>query len=55
MFNVSKAFENEFEIVWEKLIEAFMTYSCGSGSCLHRDEEGNYIAYANWPNKEPRE
>ncbi|MBM1107791.1 antibiotic biosynthesis monooxygenase [Aurantibacter crassamenti] len=51
-FNVINGFENDFEIVWEKLTEAFMNYSGGLGSRLHKDEEGNYMAYAQWPNKE---
>ncbi|MDC6404642.1 MULTISPECIES: antibiotic biosynthesis monooxygenase family protein [Maribacter] len=51
-FNVTEGFESDFEIAWKKLTEAFMTYSGGLGSRLHKDEVGNYMAYAQWPDKE---
>ncbi|MBQ4915849.1 antibiotic biosynthesis monooxygenase [Maribacter sp. MMG018] len=51
-FNVIEDHENDFEIAWEKLTKAFMTYSGGLGSRLHKDSEGNYIAYAQWPDRE---
>tara|TARA_R110000765_G_scaffold222003_1_gene326097 strand:- start:20786 stop:21091 length:306 start_codon:yes stop_codon:yes gene_type:complete len=51
-FNVIEGHENDFEIAWEKLTEAFMTYSGGLGSRLHKDKEGYYIAYAQWPDRE---
>jgi hypothetical protein len=51
-FNVIEGFESDFEIAWIKLTEAFMTYSGGLGSRLHKDMEGNYVAYAQWPDRE---
>lgn len=51
-FNVIEGHENDFEIAWKKLTKAFMAYSSGLGSRLHKDSEGNYIAYAHWPDRE---
>lgn len=51
-FHVGVGFEYDFEIAWANLTEAFMAYSGGLGSRLHKDKEGTYIAYAQWPNRE---
>ncbi len=46
--------EDEFTAAWREVTLAI--YRRGSqGSCLHRDEAGEYWAYASWPSDEKRQ
>lgn len=50
-FEVIQGQELAFEAEWERLTHAFMNYADGLGSRLHKDDRGNYIAYAQWPDE----
>jgi quinol monooxygenase YgiN len=44
--------ENQFREAWSQVTLAIRD-KCGSlGSRLHRSEDGTWVAYAQWPNKE---
>jgi quinol monooxygenase YgiN len=51
-FEVEKGLEKDFEEEWAELTHAFINYANGLGSRLHKDEQGNYVAYAQWPDQE---
>ena len=51
-FDVKKGREEEFKMVWKKLTKAYLEFAGSMGSRLHTDENGNFIAYALWPNQE---
>ena len=58
MFSVIYKFEvkpnrkDSFEKSWKDLTQLIYSYSGSLGSRLHKKDECNYIAYAQWPNKE---
>ena len=51
-FEVIEGQEEQFKTVWAKLTQAYLDYSKSLGSRLHSDGDGDFIAYAQWPNKE---
>ena len=51
-FNVHPGKEVEFEDAWEHLTKLILEYEGSLGSRLHRNENGEYIAYAQWPDRE---
>lgn len=44
--------EEKFLIAWKELTALIIKYEGGLGSRLHLEKPLNYIAYAQWPNKE---
>jgi len=58
MFSVIYKFEikpdrkESFEKSWKDLTLLIYDYAGSLGSRLHKKDECNYIAYAQWPNKE---
>ena len=58
MFSVIYKFEikpdrkDSFEKSWKDLTHLIYDYAGSLGSRLHKEDECNYIAYAQWPNKE---
>ena len=58
MFSVIYKFEiksdrkDSFEKSWKDLTLLIYEYAGSLGSRLHKKDECNYIAYAQWPNKE---
>ena len=50
-FKVKKDHENKFEKSWEAMTYEFRNVHGGLGSCLHKSENGEYVAYARWPNR----
>lgn len=44
--------ETEFEQAWAELTELYKQLRGGLGSRLHRTDEGLYVAYAQWPDRE---
>ena len=58
MFSVIYKFEikpdrkDSFEKSWKDLTHLIYDYAGSLGSRLHKKDECNYIAYAQWPNKE---
>ncbi|MGB0429966.1 MAG: antibiotic biosynthesis monooxygenase, partial [Bacteroidia bacterium] len=50
-FNVKSNKVNQFKRAWEALTELIYEFEGSYGSRLHIDENGDYIAYAQWPSK----
>lgn len=44
--------EADFEEAWEEMTHEFRDVHGGLGSCLHKTDEGEYLAYARWPDRE---
>lgn len=44
--------EAEFEQAWAELTELYKQLRGGLGSRLHRTDDGLYVAYAQWPDRE---
>lgn len=58
MFSVIYSFQvkedkiKQFEENWSKLTELIYQYEGSLGSRLHKSDKLNYLAYAQWPDKE---
>ena len=51
-FDVKPGFEQQFEKNWTDMTYEFREIHGGLGSCLHKTDEGKYVAYARWPDRE---
>lgn len=51
-FHVRPEMETEFQTGWRQVTEALREESGALGSRLHRDEHGQWIAYAQWPDEQ---
>lgn len=51
-FEVKKGFEDKFLKAWDETTEIIYRNFGSLGSRLHREEEGLYVAYAQWPSIE---
>ncbi len=51
-FEVKPGRKRSFEKSWKDLTHLIYEYAGSLGSRLHQKDEFNYIAYAQWPNKE---
>ena len=47
--------EQEYLYLWGQIAEYFMTHRSAIGSCLHKTDKGEYIAYSRWPDKQTRD
>ncbi|HJO95560.1 MAG TPA: hypothetical protein QF753_19345 [Victivallales bacterium] len=47
--------EEEYQILWEHIAKYFVSKRGAIGSCLHKTEEGYWLAYSRWPNREIRD
>lgn len=43
--------EQEFADAWARVTEAIRHERGGLGSCLHRAQDGTWVAYARWPDR----
>ena len=50
-FDVKAEKTKEFEVAWKGVTKLIYKYEGSLGSRLHLDENGKYIAYAQWPSK----
>jgi heme-degrading monooxygenase HmoA len=50
-FSVKQGQEETFIKAWSEMTMLIKTYEGGLGSRLHHKAEGEFIAYAQWPNK----
>ncbi len=51
-FEIKPGRKESFEKSWKDLTLLIYDYAGSLGSRLHKKDECNYIAYAQWPNKE---
>ena len=51
-FNIKETMEPTFINAWQQLTELIYQYEGSLGSRLHKQDEGVFIAYAQWPDKE---
>ncbi|MDC6367167.1 MULTISPECIES: antibiotic biosynthesis monooxygenase [Flavobacteriaceae] len=51
-FKVIENKEADFIKSWKKFTELIYQYEGSLGSRLHKQKDGNYIAYAQWPNRD---
>lgn len=47
--------EEEYQYLWKKIASYFIEKRGANGSRLHKSEEGFYVAYSLWPDKETRD
>jgi hypothetical protein len=47
--------EKEFQTAWKSVADYFIHHRGAIGSCLHRGEDGLWVAYSRWPNRECRD
>lgn len=47
--------EEEYQILWHQVAQYFIKHRGALGSCLHKAEDGQWVAYSRWPNKEMRD
>lgn len=47
--------EAEYQKLWHLVAEYFIKHRGALGSCLHKAEDGMWLAYSRWPNKESRD
>jgi len=47
--------EEEFQRAWKVVADYFIEKRGAIGSCLHRGEEGLWVAYSRWPDKATRD
>lgn len=47
--------EEDYKKYWHLVATYFIESKGALGSCLHKTEEGIWLAYSRWPNKETRD
>lgn len=47
--------ENEYQKLWNQVASYFIHYRGAIGSCLHKTEDGIWLAYSRWPDKATRD
>ena len=51
-FVVKEGFEKQFLAAWPKTTQGIYLFKSSLGSRLHRDKNGAFIAYAQWPDEQ---
>lgn len=51
-WKIKPEMEEQFCKAWAERTREIMRDNGGLGSRLHKNEDGNYIAYAQWPSRE---
>lgn len=52
---IKPEFEIEYQKLWNQIANYFIKYRGALGSCLHKTEEGVWLAYSRWPDKATRD
>lgn len=47
--------ESEYQKLWNQVAHYFIQHRGALGSCLHKTEEGVWLAYSRWPDKATRD
>ncbi|MCF6765934.1 hypothetical protein L3V82_09120 [Thiotrichales bacterium 19S3-7] len=52
---VKEAKEDEYQNLWHKVANYFIEYRGAIGSVLHKTDQGFFLAYSRWPDKQTRD
>lgn len=52
---IKPGYETEYQKLWHKIATYFVEKRGALGSCLHRTEDGMWVAYSRWPDKATRD
>jgi len=52
---VDETDEKEFQQAWHQVASYFTQYRGALGSCLHKTDNGVWLAYSRWPDKATRD
>jgi len=52
---IKEGMEDAYKKYWRQIASFFISYRGAIGSCLHKTEDGMWLAYSRWPNKEMRD
>ncbi len=47
--------EERYQKLWNQVASYFIQHRGAIGSCLHKTEDGIWLAYSRWPDKETRD
>lgn len=47
--------EDKYQKLWNQVASYFIQHRGAIGSCLHKTEDGIWLAYSRWPNKATRD
>lgn len=51
-WRLRRGMEQQFQEAWATVTETFMAERRALGSRLHRDDDGDWVAYAQWPSRQ---
>jgi hypothetical protein len=54
-FKLKPAQEELYQLHWQKIAHFFINQRGAIGSCLHKGDEGIWVAYSRWPDKATRD
>ena len=54
-FKLKPSQEELYKVHWNVIAQQFIKHRGAIGSCLHKGENGIWVAYSRWPNKETRD
>lgn len=52
---IKKDYQEKYQNAWEIIADYFVQERGAIGSCLHKIDEGYFLAYSRWPNRKVRE
>lgn len=52
---IKPEFEIQYQKLWHQIANYFVAKRGAFGSCLHKTEEGYWLAYSRWPDKKTRD
>jgi hypothetical protein len=52
---IKQELEDECQRLWNQVASYFIQHRGAIGSCLHKTEEGIWLAYSRWPDKATRD
>lgn len=54
-FKLKSSQEELYQLHWQKIANFFIKSRGAMGSCLHKGDNGLWVAYSRWPDKETRD
>jgi len=52
---ICKGAEEEYQRLWNQVARHFIDHRGALGSCLHKADDGAWVAYSRWPDKVTRD